>query len=260
MGVGSDTRIFEGGKVVDTNVCTASSHREKISAMDSTAITSEDLRELRTEANGSLCRAGMSTMEMSRDDATSQSTKRCVSVDDTCSLESVHVRGVYDQIAPHIQDLKQRTWPRVKDFLDSLAPGSFVADIGCGNGRYLQANPSVVSLGLDTCQSFVEAASAKGSEVMSADNLSLPFRDEIFDAVLSVGVIHHFASLERRVRAVEELVRILSKGGRMMIYVWAFEQKYRRMLIAGSSGHHWTLATTVQGQGEGSSVSDDDSS
>lgn len=45
-------------------------------------------------------------------------------------LEEVHVRKVYEQIAPHICDLKQRTWPGVRDFLESLAPGSLVADVG----------------------------------------------------------------------------------------------------------------------------------
>ena len=49
---------------------------------------------------------------------------------DSLHLEALHVQRVYDQIAPHIQDLKQRTWPRVKEFLKSLKPGSLVADIG----------------------------------------------------------------------------------------------------------------------------------
>lgn len=60
------------------------------------------------------------------------------------------------------------------------------------------------------------------------DNLGLPFRDESFDAVLSLSVIHHFATTNRRISAIRELARILKVGGKIVISVWAFEQKSRR--------------------------------
>lgn len=66
------------------------------------------------------------------------------------------------------------------------------------------------------------------SQVTLCDNLELPFRNECFDAVLSLAVIHHFATTERRVNALRELARILRIGGRVIITVWAFEQKHRR--------------------------------
>lgn len=67
------------------------------------------------------------------------------------------------------------------------------------------------------------------SQVILCDNLTLPFRDESFDAVLSIAVIHHFATKERRVGALRELARILRIGGRLMITVWAMEQKDRKV-------------------------------
>ena len=63
---------------------------------------------------------------------------------------------------------------------------------------------------------------------MHCDNLSLPFKDETLDAALSVAVIHHIATAERRVRAIKELARVLRVGGKVMISVWAMEQKYRK--------------------------------
>lgn len=65
-------------------------------------------------------------------------------------------------------------------------------------------------------------------QVAICDNLDLPFRDESFDAVLSLAVVHHFATAERRVGAIRELARILRIGGRVIITVWALEQKNRR--------------------------------
>ena len=48
------------------------------------------------------------------------------------------------------------------------------------------------------------------------------------DAVLSIAVIHHIATAERRVHALRELSRVLRVGGRVMISVWAMEQRQRK--------------------------------
>lgn len=41
-------------------------------------------------------------------------------------------------------------------------------------------------------------------------------------------VIHHLSTKERRIRAIKEMTRTLRVGGRIMIYVWAMEQKRRK--------------------------------
>ena len=60
--------------------------------------------------------------------------------------------------------------------------------------------------------------------------MALPYKDETFDAVLSIAVIHHIATTERRVRAIRELARILRVGGRIIISVWSMEQSHRTVL------------------------------
>lgn len=39
--------------------------------------------------------------------------------------------------------------PQVRAFLDSLAPGAVVADVGCGNGKYLGVRQDLAVLGSD---------------------------------------------------------------------------------------------------------------
>ncbi|RUS83587.1 hypothetical protein EGW08_008641 [Elysia chlorotica] len=73
-----------------------------------------------------------------------------------------------------------------------------------------------------------DKARSQGFEVSAANNFALPFRDASFDAVISIGVIHHFASREKRLKALDELSRILAPGGKLMVYVWAFEQTHRK--------------------------------
>lgn len=58
--------------------------------------------------------------------------------------------------------------------------------------------------------------------------MELPFRNDSFDAVISLAVVHHFATTERRVLAIREISRILRVGGRVVITVWALEQRHRR--------------------------------
>ncbi|XP_012595254.2 putative tRNA methyltransferase 9B isoform X1 [Microcebus murinus] len=142
-------------------------------------------------------------------------------------LEKQHVHDVYESTAPYFSDLQSKAWPRVRQFLQEQKPGSLIADIGCGIGKYLKVNSQVHTLGCDYCEPLIEIARERGCEVMVCDNLNLPFRDQGFDAIISIGVIHHFSTKQRRIRAIKEMARVLVPGGQLMIYVWAMEQKNR---------------------------------
>ncbi|RXM99967.1 putative tRNA methyltransferase 9-like protein [Acipenser ruthenus] len=143
-------------------------------------------------------------------------------------LEKQHVHSVYEKTAPYLSDLRCKAWPRVKQFLLDQEPGSLIADIGCGTGKYLSVNNQIYNLGCDYCSPLVEKARKQGHEVLVCDNLQLPFRDQVFNAVISIGVIHHFSTKERRIRAIREIARTIIPGGMVMIYAWALEQKRRR--------------------------------
>ena len=126
-------------------------------------------------------------------------------------------------------------WPKVKKFILQLDEYSLIADIGCGDGKYLNLNSQVLSIGCDRSSSLCQLASSQKSsngrtsnQILVCDNLKLPFRSNLYDAVISIGVIHHLSSLKRRIRAVQELSRILAPGGKIMIYVWAMEQRLRK--------------------------------
>ncbi|KAA8594136.1 hypothetical protein FQN60_004970, partial [Etheostoma spectabile] len=120
-------------------------------------------------------------------------------------LERDHVHSVYDKIAPYFNDSRYKAWP-----------------------KYLHINEEVFKLGCDVCRPLVDFAWSQGHEVQMCDGLHLPYRDGCFDAVLSIAVIHHLSTKERRIRAIKEMARTLQVGGRIMIYVWAMEQKRRR--------------------------------
>ena len=102
---------------------------------------------------------------------------------------------------------------------------------GCGNGKYLTVRDDIVIHGVDTCQELSQLAYERHKNIIIANNLHLPYRPLTMDAVISVGVLHHFASYERRLQSVKELARILKPGGQILIYAWAWEQKRRKVCI-----------------------------
>ncbi|XP_043825536.1 probable tRNA methyltransferase 9B isoform X2 [Dromiciops gliroides] len=147
--------------------------------------------------------------------------------EEAAQLERQHVHEVYKSTAAYFSDLQGKAWPRVRQFLLEQKPGSLVADIGCGTGKYLRVNNQVYKLGCDYCGPLVDIAHSRGCEVLVCDNLRLPFRECSFDAIISIGVIHHFSTMQRRARAIQEMARVLAPGGRIMIYVWAMEKNHR---------------------------------
>ena len=46
------------------------------------------------------------------------------------AIEKAYVHDVYEQISQHISDNRYRAWPRVKQFLQDLEPGSILCDVG----------------------------------------------------------------------------------------------------------------------------------
>lgn len=55
-------------------------------------------------------------------------------------LEQEYVHRVYEEIAGHFSSTRHTPWPHIVTFLKDLPSGSLVADIGCGNGKYLGIN------------------------------------------------------------------------------------------------------------------------
>ena len=78
------------------------------------------------------------------------------------------------------------------------------------------------------------ARSHQPHSTVVADILSLPHPDSFFDFAISIAVIHHLSTPERRVGAIREILRTLKPasdtvpGGKALIYVWALEQKDSR--------------------------------
>ncbi|NWQ78856.1 ALKB8 protein, partial [Columbina picui] len=82
-------------------------------------------------------------------------------------------------------------------------------------------------VGCDRSKNLVDICGEKNLEAFVCDALSVPIRSGSCDACISIAVIHHFSTAERRLASIRELARLLRPGGTALIYVWAMEQEYK---------------------------------
>jgi len=128
-----------------------------------------------------------------------------------------------------------------------------VLDMGCGRGAVLamvaKRLPRGKAVGLDlwtadqsgnrpeaTRQNLVAEGAAERCELVTADMRYLPFPDATFDLVLSSLAIHNIdgsgpRAHTERLRAIEEAVRVLRPGGRLLIADVRWTLRYARRLL-----------------------------
>jgi SAM-dependent methyltransferase len=158
------------------------------------------------------------------------------------AFEEKHVLQPYNSISAHFKQTRVYLWPSAKAFLDTILPYELVADIGCGNGRGIKEYP-FISIGCDICLPNLIEASTQLNGVVRGNAIHLPYRTNQFDKLISIAVIHHLSSKERRKQAIQELVRIVKPTGKLFIQVWALEQPTdsRRKFIDQDNMVSWVL-------------------
>ncbi len=123
-----------------------------------------------------------------------------------------------------------------------------VADIGCGNGKYLAEflGPGRVRrvLGVDLSPGMLSAVRRRlpAASLVVGDAASLPLRDACCDVALAMHMLYHVA---QPVCAVWELRRVTRLGGRVLI-MFNGEGHLLELLSA--------LSAVLRGRGEGLAV------
>lgn len=122
----------------------------------------------------------------------------------------------------------ERTFRAKTGWTPDEVKGKLILDAGCGMGRFAEVvsrwGGRVVAVDLSRA---VEAAAQNLAErdvvVCRADVLRLPFREESFDLIYSIGVLHHTPDCEQSLRG---LIRYLAPGGRLAVWLYADDQGF----------------------------------
>jgi tRNA (uracil-5-)-methyltransferase TRM9 len=134
------------------------------------------------------------------------------------------IQSTYNAISKEFSDSRYKVWKSVASFIDSIELNTINADIGCGNGKNMRYRNDIKFIGIDLCENFVDICKKYNLNVIHGNILNIPFESNYFDNVISIAVIHHLKTKDERIKAISELIRITKPGGRILIYVWAFEQ------------------------------------
>uniref|UniRef100_A0A1A9ZNI5 Fe2OG dioxygenase domain-containing protein n=1 Tax=Glossina pallidipes TaxID=7398 RepID=A0A1A9ZNI5_GLOPL len=150
--------------------------------------------------------------------------KEIIQQEKAVQLEEFNVHSVYEQIAEHFNETRHTPWPKVTEFLHSFPQGSVLLDVGCGNGKYLDCNSNILNVGCDRSRGLLQVCKSLHYNILRCDCLQLPIRCRSIDGCISIAVIHHLSTAERRLKSLQELLRVLRPSGKALIYVWAKNQ------------------------------------
>jgi ubiquinone/menaquinone biosynthesis C-methylase UbiE len=125
---------------------------------------------------------------------------------------------------------------RLRD-MSNLGPGKKILEIGCGNGIGTQLIHEIFKpaefIATEFDERLIEIARMKNKglniQVEAGDAAALRFRDDEFNAVIGLSVIHHIPNWRD---CVEELHRITKPGGLLIIKelsIDTFETRFGRV-------------------------------
>ncbi|PIQ92172.1 MAG: hypothetical protein COV69_03385 [Parcubacteria group bacterium CG11_big_fil_rev_8_21_14_0_20_39_14] len=171
----------------------------------------------------------------------------------------------FDKIAKDFSDSRYSAWGEFNIFKDYIKDGDRILDLGCGNGRLIELfkTQDIEYVGVDNSEKLIEIARDKFSifngsatlttprssaeahskplpkgfqfsikpKFMVADALNLPFRDNYFDKIFSVAVLHYIPSGEYRKRFLKEAKRVLKPEGILILTVWSLWRRPKTLKL-----------------------------
>jgi len=148
--------------------------------------------------------------------------------------QSGFIRDVYDDIYSHHEDVwaDQGRSGEFMAFFSGLVQSlshRTVLEVGCGEGKLLATLPGEQKFGIDPSNHALLRAnrrSAASCAVALAEDL--PFPANVFDVVVAVGVMEHFANPDA---ATAEINRVLLGGGHYVALIHTDMTRFQRLAL-----------------------------
>lgn len=138
------------------------------------------------------------------------------------------IRDTFNQIAPGWYNF--RHWSIFRDELEALAgrwQQGRLLNVGCAHGPdFLPFKKGFELYGVDFSIEMLKLAQRYAAKFEFTVNLAvadarcLPYPDETFDWAIAVATYHHIKGEHERLKALQELRRVLKPGAEAFITVW----------------------------------------
>jgi SAM-dependent methyltransferase len=134
----------------------------------------------------------------------------------------------YNIISKHFKHTRKHFWQELKPFLIYIKNQDKVLDIGCGNGRLLQAlkqeNKKISYWGIDFSSKLLKAARQNHPEanLVLGDITNTQTYEQLknFDVCFCLAVFHHLPTPEIQLKTLKNIYKALKPNGILIISVW----------------------------------------
>lgn len=108
----------------------------------------------------------------------------------------------------------------MQEFFGYIQPTSLILDVGCAAGRdsRIFKDAGFEPIGIDASSELLTIASRQNPDIcfVQGDQRSLPFEENTFGGIWSVGVFHHLERAEM-IHTLAELSRVTEPQGKILI-------------------------------------------
>jgi len=144
----------------------------------------------------------------------------------------------WDEIAQTFEKTRHYHWD-LEPLIGKAKKNSKILDLGCGNGRLFEIlkEKGVSYIGIDNSKQLINLAKKKypKAQFFVGSALNLPFKDNSFDSIYSMAVLHLIPSKQSRLLFLKEAKRVLKKNGRITLTVWyLWSKKYFKFILTSS--------------------------
>lgn len=139
------------------------------------------------------------------------------------------VKKDYSNTSKEFDERRQTPWKEFKLFLRYIKNNDKIADIGCGNGRFLdflKNKRKVRYTGIDITENLINIAKKRYAGTFLVKNaFDTGLENNEFDTTVCIATLHHIPSKKLRKKTIREMNRITKNEGYFIISVWNLYRK-----------------------------------
>lgn len=145
-------------------------------------------------------------------------------------------KETYNKIARLFAQTRRYLWDDLKPLGKYAKDGFKILDLGCGSGRLyhlFEEFQGVEYVGVDQSEGQIEIAKEKFPKLdfQVVEMTELPFADNEFDIIYCIATFHHLPDEKSRIKALQEMKRVLKSGGHIIMTNWNLNSKSTKKMV-----------------------------